>query len=501
MSENLNINQYDPANPIVGWFDYGSALYERDRFTVGARTSMQISMAKNEKEGFQYILTADRDYADLRCTVSALSDGNGNVLSAKVFWAWYTHTTKWKEGYWPDALVEQGAPGYGIYGDQVRSVQKGQARTVYIQVSTTPDTPAGEYRGVLTLYCGDEPVCGGEVGVTVWNITYSEKTACTTAFGNHYNENGYEFTPSYDMKAYYDFMLVNRISLYHLPYDVLDERADAYLNNPRVTSFLATPIGSQINSHAEAVYKKLSQNPEWLDRAYLYPIDEPRDEAALDRVREFAEKIRSCLPGGRMMTPINTLWINEISMVDFFADITTIHCPLADFIGDGDDRDRYRALQARGDTVWWYVCGAQGGGIDSTDLLAVTAGTKKRILFWQQYQYKIDGLLYWGTSYWQASGNIWEGTPATASFHDTDGVICYWRPEDGAPVGSLGLEAVRDGIEDYQLLTMAKELLGDEEVMAYTYRLSSHLYSCVDDAETLMQVRAELAGKIEEAMK
>jgi hypothetical protein len=60
---------------LYGWFEQGGALIHRDLYEcVGTRDSMEIAMAKNEYEGFQYILLSNRNYDDLRCEVSDLTD-------------------------------------------------------------------------------------------------------------------------------------------------------------------------------------------------------------------------------------------------------------------------------------------------------------------------------------------------------------------------------------------------------------------------------------------
>ncbi|MBQ4065927.1 MAG: hypothetical protein IJD10_07485, partial [Clostridia bacterium] len=60
---------------LYGWFDQGTVLNYRDGFEKGDKNAIAISMAKNEMEGFQYILTSDVDYKGLRCEVSTLTDG------------------------------------------------------------------------------------------------------------------------------------------------------------------------------------------------------------------------------------------------------------------------------------------------------------------------------------------------------------------------------------------------------------------------------------------
>ena len=74
-----------------------------------------------------------------------------------------------------------------------------------------------------------------------------------------------------------------------------------------------------------------------------------------------------------------------------------------------------------------------------------------------------------------------------------NGVLLYWDPIDNSPVATLGFEAVRDGIEDYQPLDMAEKLLGREAVLEYANRLSTSIVEYSSDTELYMQVRNELA--------
>jgi urease gamma subunit len=55
------------------------------------------------------------------------------------------------------------------------------------------------------------------------------------------------------------------------------------------------------------------------------------------------------------------------------------------------------------------------------------------------------------------------------------------------------IEAVRDGIEDFQLMKMAEEVLGREAVLEYVRRITTDLYTFEKDAAILEQVKTELA--------
>ena len=82
-----------------------------------------------------------------------------------------------------------------------------------------------------------------------------------------------------------------------------------------------------------------------------------------------------------------------------------------------------------------------------------------------------------------------------------DGVMVYWHPDTQEPLGSLTLEANRDGIEDFQLLRMAEELLGKEEAMAYAERITTAVNVYIKDADELARVRTELGDAVETALR
>ena len=52
---------------------------------------------------------------------------------------------------------------------------------------------------------------------------------------------------------------------------------------------------------------------------------------------------------------------------------------------------------------------------------------------------------------------------------------------------------MRDGIEDYQLLSMAEEVLGRETVLTYVTRITTSLTDFTDDADLVNQIKNELA--------
>jgi hypothetical protein len=106
--------------------------------------------------------------------------------------------------------------------------------------------------------------------------------------------------------------------------------------------------------------------------------------------------------------------------------------------------------QRAGDEVWSYTCcGPRGEFMNrfiDYPLLDV------RLLHWANYKYSLPGYLHWGY-------NFWRGDPFKDLERDwVDGVflpagdthIIY--PGPYGPLSSIRLEAMRDGIEDFELL-------------------------------------------------
>ena len=482
----------DEDEMLLGWFDYGGALYKKDDVTPSGMNSIHIYMARNEKEGFQYILTSENNYDGLVCEVTDLADGQGNTLKADIYYAHYTNVTntggsRSTGGWCPDALVKQKKLGF--------TLNRNCSQTLYIQYETDIDTVPGVYTGVLTIKNGDKTVKAGKVTVTVWNIYYDEKTACQTAIGNDSWLSYKEYVGSgYSSKKFYDYMLDNRLCMYTLPYAELDDRVDEYLNNPRVTTF-------KVMNWSEKVYEKLSSNQEWLDKAYFYSVDEPKNAKNLQKVINDYKTIQSFFPGGRMVTPFYTIAYTDYgeNTLSVFARTTTLWCPNT-YLFSGSFRERMIKQQGEGDTVWWYVCGGQTGR--TIDALANTDGGAKRLLFWQQYQYGVDGFLYWCFSNWSTTGNIWSSNPqpTDTGLPTTDGVLLYWDPYTGDPVGTLGVEALRDGVEDFQLLTMAEDVFDREELMEYIEFLSADVFTYTGDMRSLIEIRTEIGNRLEDVL-
>ena len=171
----------------------------------------------------------------------------------------------------------------------------------------------------------------------------------------------------------------------------------------------------------------------------------------------------------------------------------------------GELQDRMEGYQTEnGHELWNYVACQPPYTSPYQNILLFNDGTEGRTMFWTTYLLNGTGFLYWHVSYYDATGNT--TYTMRSPFSKTgpgDGILIYpgsaYNQLD--PIPSIRLLNMRDGIEDYQMLTMLEDALGEE----YTDELVSHIvtstvtYTRDDDA--VYNVHAYLLRALEEASK
>lgn len=249
-------------------------------------------------------------------------------------------------------------------------------------------------------------------------------------------------------------------------------------HNRHEPSFFGLPGGSPDYERLHARYlRQLESHLErqgLLDLAYVYWFDEPdpKDYAFVmngfrtlkrgaPRIRRMlTEQVEPALIGGP------NLW-----------------CPVSSALDPATVSPRRNA----GDDFWWYVC--TGPKAPYATLFIDHPGTEMRVWLWQTWQYGISGILVWETNYWSSpcaypdslqnpyrdpmSWATGYGLPkgSKSAWGNGDGRFIYPplaaadansdQPVLDGPVDSLRWEMLRDGIEDYEYLSILKRLLDE----------------------------------------
>jgi Glycoside hydrolase 123, catalytic domain len=194
----------------------------------------------------------------------------------------------------------------------------------------------------------------------------------------------------------------------------------------------------------------------WAARAYLQGYDEPAlDPKLLAEIKRFYDLARQGWPGLR--TLITAAPQSHVALHKTVG----IWCPLTPDYVDAEV-DKRRKLS---EEVWWYVC--NGPATPWANFWLDQPGPTHRVLFWQTFGRRADGLLYWGVNHWPGfevrtmktppADKKWPKVPWDDATRNGDGYLLYPGPR--GPLNSVRLEIIRDGVEDYDALRMLQDLV------------------------------------------
>ncbi len=214
----------------------------------------------------------------------------------------------------------------------------------------------------------------------------------------------------------------------------------------------------------------------WLEKAFIYWFDEPVP-TQYDFVMEYNLRMKNAAPDlQRMLTE---------EIVPELTGGPNLWCPIS------YEYDHHAAEQRRaeGERIWWYIC--TGPKAPYATLFIDHPATALRVWLWQTWKRNIEGVLIWALNWWTSDAaypdslqNPYEDpmswchtlgdlVPSGAKhpWGNGDGRFLYppLAAADGAPdrpvleppVGSIRLDMLRDGIEDYEYMVILKTLIDD----------------------------------------
>ena len=236
----------------------------------------------------------------------------------------------------------------------------------------------------------------------------------------------------------------------------------------------------------------------WLEKAYTYWFDEP-DRKDFEFVVQGMKRIRAAAPGIRRMLTKEPHPELE-GQVEIWCGLTPEWTP-----------EKVRARRAAGQEVWWYIC--CGPTAPYVTEFIDHPGVELRLWPWQSWQYGVQGILIWATTYWTSSSAFpppkiqdpWTDPMSYVSGYDfKPGQIGYWGNGDGRflypprgaatndtpclepPVTSFRWENLRDGMQDYEYLWLLQQAVEKN-------RDSKKNAELVREAADLLQVPGEIS--------
>ena len=540
------------------WFDHITEKIDRYTIVRDGDPTYVIQMAKNEMEGCQFFVHSPTEKR-ITVKISDFTNASGDTLATELGVEYYVEDGYVDMKFpgnpvYPDAVIpyasyiskteggnyEEGPwVTVGPYSYKPWDLEKypyrDTSRAFVVQAVTTPDTKPGAYVATIEICDYDTGKCikMANVYTYVYDVTLSEQTALATSFQiwgasiiEQYANQGFAASEYDILKATSEFLLKYRIST-NATFDYGTE----WLSNPRVTTIRVT---------TKEQYLALKDNPILAPKLFYYGQDEPGtsrpnigDSTGKNSVTKLKEEAEMLLNDWgwtdyRMVSPFEmniayTLY-GAKDQIDFMSKYVSILCPkfysftpraLSATPGArytqtekqdkrfGEFEERMHGyVEEKGTELWAYVSCVPAYTAPYQNILLYSDGTQGRTMFWTCYELDVTGFLYWHVSNYEGvGGNTFTMRCPFPKEGPGDGILIYPGAVYGQldPIPSLRLICVREGIEDYQLLTMLEEAMGE----AYTDELVHHIVTSTitftEDDDTVYNVHSYLLRALEQA--
>ena len=524
---------------------------------IKTEAAIDLTVAKGELEAQHIIIAAKDKKLSYTLTLNDLSASDGTVFSKEnieVFHEKYVHVkttydrSKLPAGWYPDALV----PYENIVQAGENVVEKEQNQGLYFRFDIPTEQPAKVYAGTAKLTIGEQ---SQDIPITlnVADVTVSEESHAKSIFLNQWHFHKGELDTTQEMlneytEALYDYRLNSDIIMMdngHSDEDIAYyvELSYKFMQNPRCTNITIPYATTNIDGEQcidPVIFKKylmayanksFETDYNMFEKLVCYfgIIDEPDLQGILNRTavvtREYKKALEEAASSIENDSSIRSekkemvaQSIRELKNVittaysDTYAPYVDTWCPKYTYYDTEAGRAQYDSQEER----WWYGCNEPQAPYPTyhTEDTLLSA----RLVSWMQAEYNVTGNLFWATNiYAEYDGNKYNDiedyyTGEASRFPEIngDGYLFYPGKKYGieGPIGSLRLEAIRDGLEEYEILyamkdsyATASEAISENNVNnAFTFQdmvssLGEQMYNgtmVTADTETFQAARASL---------
>lgn len=454
--------------------------------------------------------------------LSPLTTAGGVRLDGRVKWERVGYVRRH-----PEAIIHPMAPDREIrwLPDPLlpaapMTVRAGSTQGAWVTVTVSPEAAPGLYRGVATVKNGARTL--GKVPLAVRVLPFSQPRyfSCPSIhaiFETHvlalYGERGPQM-----LERLYDMVLDHRINpdgcgtrwYEPVPVETLKKwrergmsltaalsickkakRADTVWVNPPTVEETRDPAFYEAYRDRLRPYMEQVRAAGLAGCMYVYGFDEYTSEH-FPGIAEFWRKFKADFPDLPMMTTAYMYRGRAEGKEVADWTVTDWHCPGMPYWR----KNLSDELHSLGKQAWWYICCGPyyprlNVGIEHPPL-------EGRLLTWQQYTEKCDGVFNWGINYWHRRKATKDGDP----FFDQwsfgrgmtgmtgDGLMIY--PGESGPLPSIRLANVRDGVQDYEWMKMAESAAGREAVAEIVAAIVPDQTHAVRDPARIHEARLKL---------
>jgi hypothetical protein len=477
---------------------------------------VRIELAGNEVEGFQIAL-CPRTGLTLRDVVietEPLHSSEGRAMDPRaITWRQVGYVrldepsghpiSRPRPGWYPDPLLEV---------DRF-DVRPAMTQAIWVNVHASHDTPPGTYSGKLRVKPANAKPKTLDLSVTVWPFALPERPSIKTAFCimDGFLRRTYKVVTPQLRRAAWDLMLEHRLNPDDISrtdppaIDDLDYARSRGLNAFNVVNLVPRPTRpvdwvcyAGLKDYPPDFKTKLAERLDpymadlkrrgLLDLAYFYGFDE-RGPEYLPLIKDLFGFVKQRWPGVHTLTTAGFTFKHD----GWRDDNVDWYCPLSSVY----DLERAGMLRKAGKKVWWYTCcGPQYpyANFSSIDYPTIEA----RLIWWMAFKWEVDGFLFWHVNFWPEAMPVIDGhdpfidvrLPHIAGMTG-DGLFTY--PGKGRLLSSIRLENLRDGIEDYDLLTRLASTTRRTQVDRLCNRLCPSMTEFSRNPHSLRSVRRDIA--------
>lgn len=463
---------------------------------------MRLSAARGEGESAQVVIVSLlADLQDVRVHLEPFADAAGKPLSleTELHRVCYVHTSAPSSGaepgraWWPDPLLPV-VPPFAV----------GQVcQPLWLDLWTPRDAPAGRYTATLVVEAAGQ-VERVPLTLDILDFTLPQTHSLRQVFAFR----APQITQRYNGQA--DYKTATPVDTYLRMLDVCLKRrigvqAFGWEGSPEPVSGLAylgetlTPAGWTFDfTHVDRIWQRQFdsgmrtlfvgftpgcgsvsamvakeeywvfleaylkvlvphlQEKGWFDAAVWYMVDECWQEDAVQANLRLAGVLDRLAPGlKRLMTAPRDARLYGKS-----------HIWVPGGLPEASPKDAANQALLTGwapsnPERWWYIC--CGPTHPYPNFFVDYPTIDPRVVFWLTWKYNKTGFLYWGVEYFgdpremTAAGPTEKYTLGPANMGNGDGTLCYWGPQQEF-YPSVRLNAIRDGIEDYEYFALARRL-------------------------------------------
>jgi hypothetical protein len=528
-----------PARSAPAAKVWAASAMEKIRPSEPARATSvaRIAAARNEFEAFQVVITGSA--RNVRATASALTGPDGAEIAApRLYRESLLNLTRASApdgatGKFPDALV----PDVDEIANERRNAfpfdtRGPESRALWAEVFVPPGAAPGLYRGDVRVDYGGRSATIA-VELTVWAFDLPSTATLRSAFGLSWGSlpAGHGISAS-DAAAfailrarYGRLALDHRLTIsrhddgswadlahfdrYYGP--LMDGTAETRLEGARLTAveYLGN-LEDTANMARWASHYRAREG--WFERLFQYTCDEPPYQGC--GWSDIARRAQAAKAADPELRTLVTTTIQEAD-ANGASQLLDLVVPVVNFVDDksggyaGNQRWKYDPFLESDslNEVWMYQsCMSHGCGGSSAyftgwpSYMVDASAVRNRAMQWLAFKYEATGELYWDTTYAYLSGDPW--TSVWEFDGNGDGTLFY--PGTPAkiggtthvPVASIRLKMIREGMEDYEYLSLLAAL-GDpglaEDIVNQLFPSASQTEQ---SAQSLMAARERIARRI-----